>query len=100
MLRTKLDIRCFKSPHYPYLSRCVSYQNEPAAYFTHLFFATSQVHFSKNNENDEIKEYQVILTTGEGKYPDEYEVFIKQRFNKIKGDFILTKTKDKADNKK
>jgi hypothetical protein len=56
------------------------------------------LNLSKNNENDEIKDYQVILTTGEDKYPDEYEVFIKKRFNKIKGNFILTKTKDKADN--
>ncbi|WP_319480997.1 AAA family ATPase [uncultured Draconibacterium sp.] len=48
---------------------------------------------SKNNDEDEIKDYQVILTTGEGKYPDEYERFIKRRFNKVKGDFILKKIK-------
>lgn len=46
---------------------------------------------SKNTNKEEIKDYQVILTTGEGKYPDEYEKYIKIRFSKNKGDFILKK---------
>ncbi|KVV16382.1 AAA family ATPase [Flavobacterium sp. TAB 87] len=35
------------------------------------------------------KEYQIILTTGLNKYPDSFKDNIKDRFNKIKGIFIL-----------
>lgn len=44
---------------------------------------------SKNNPNDKINSFQFILTTGINKYPKEYEEFVKLRFNKKKGDFIL-----------
>jgi hypothetical protein len=45
-----------------------------------------------SDSNEKIKEYQVILTTGKGKYPDEYEKFVKLRFDKEgKGDYILKK---------
>jgi hypothetical protein len=37
----------------------------------------------------ELPDYQVILTTGVGKYPDSYEPFIKDRFSKADGNFIL-----------
>jgi hypothetical protein len=47
---------------------------------------------SKNNESEKVKDYQVILTTGKDKNPDEYEEFIKLRFDKEgKGDYILKK---------
>lgn len=44
---------------------------------------------SKNNENDVVKTFQVILTTGEERYPKIFEDRIKIRFSKDKGDFIL-----------
>jgi len=44
---------------------------------------------SKNEEFESIKDYQVILTTGENKYPVEYSKFIKRVFSKEKKDFIL-----------
>ncbi|MFT6834270.1 MAG: hypothetical protein ACJA0H_000298 [Francisellaceae bacterium] len=46
---------------------------------------------SKRDEENKIKEHQVILTTGEGKYPDSFEKYIMLRFNKDKDDFILKK---------
>ncbi len=47
---------------------------------------------SKNKESDELKDYQVIITTGKDKYPDEYNNFIKLRFDKEdKGEYILKK---------
>jgi hypothetical protein len=36
-------------------------------------------------------EYQVILTTGLDKYPEEFSTFIKESFNKGQGKFILKK---------
>jgi hypothetical protein len=44
---------------------------------------------SKNDTDEAIKDFQVILTTGEDKYPKIFEEFIKMRFNKTKGEFIL-----------
>ena len=44
---------------------------------------------SKNHPNDKISSFQFILTTGINKYPKEYEEFVKLRFNKKNGDFIL-----------
>ncbi|MFL0076019.1 AAA family ATPase [Tenacibaculum maritimum] len=47
---------------------------------------------SKNKESDELKDYQVIITTGKDKYPEEYNKFIKLRFDKEdKGEYILKK---------
>lgn len=46
---------------------------------------------SKNSEEDEIKEYQVILTTGFDKYPAEYNKFVKLKFNKEEGKYIFSK---------
>jgi hypothetical protein len=47
---------------------------------------------SKNNESEKVKDYQVILTTGKDKYPDDYEEFIKLRFDKEGSeDYILKK---------
>jgi len=44
---------------------------------------------SKKNENDIIGHYQVILTTGENKYPDIYADKVKLRFNEKKKEYIL-----------
>lgn len=46
---------------------------------------------SKNKESDSIKDFQVILTTGENKYPEIFKSEIKIRFSKINNDFILKK---------
>lgn len=47
---------------------------------------------SKNKESDKLQNYQVILTTGKDKYPDDYKKFIKLRFDKEnKGEYILKK---------
>jgi len=35
------------------------------------------------------KEYQVILTTGYGKFPAEFEQFVVERFSEKDGNFIL-----------
>lgn len=43
-----------------------------------------------NEGNNTPEKYQVIMTTGYGKYPDEYEKFIKLRFNKKDKKFIFT----------
>jgi len=53
---------------------------------------------SKNHDDEEVKDFQVILTTGEDKYPTEYEDHIRFRLNKKSKEFILTKRKSKADN--
>lgn len=45
---------------------------------------------SKSTDNETIKNFQVILTTGEDRYPVEYERYIKQRFCKAQGKYILT----------
>lgn len=46
---------------------------------------------NKANENKlNPEKYQVIITTGYGKYPDEYESFIKLKFNKKNNEFIFT----------
>jgi hypothetical protein len=45
---------------------------------------------SKNFPEDNVKDYQFILTTGDNnRCPKEYEKFIKLRFRKGNGDFIL-----------
>ena len=44
---------------------------------------------SKNDESEPIKDYQVILTTGEDKYPDEYSQFVKKVFSKANNEYIL-----------
>lgn len=54
---------------------------------------------SKNNENDVIENYQVILTTGEEKYPSDYSSFVKLTFSEEKKDYILKERENKADNK-
>ncbi|MFD2914140.1 AAA family ATPase [Psychroserpens luteus] len=46
----------------------------------------------KDNPIEKIKDYQVILTTGKGKYPDKYEKYVKLRFDKEGNeDYILKK---------
>lgn len=45
---------------------------------------------SKNTQNETIKDYQFILTTGLEKCPEEYEEYVKMDFNKKEeGRFIL-----------
>lgn len=46
---------------------------------------------SKNNDNEEIENYQFILTTGlcNECCPTEYEKYVKLDFNKKQGNFIL-----------
>ena len=44
---------------------------------------------SKKNPNDIIGKYQVILTTGENKYPDIYADKVKLRFSEKKKEYIL-----------
>lgn len=46
---------------------------------------------SKKNKSDSVKDFQVILTTGETKYPEIFKERIKIKFNKIKENFILKK---------
>lgn len=53
---------------------------------------------SKNDENDIIEDYQVILTTGEEKYPTDYSSFVKLTFSEEKRDFILKEKENTADN--
>jgi len=50
---------------------------------------------SKNNKNEEVKDYQFILTTGlcNECCPTEYEEYVKLDFNKKEGRFILEKRK-------
>ena len=50
---------------------------------------------SKNNKNEEVKDYQFILTTGlcNECCPTEYEEYVKLDFNKKEGKFILQKRK-------
>lgn len=40
-------------------------------------------------DNGTNKEFQVILTTGYGKFPESFEIFVKERFSKHDGNFIL-----------
>lgn len=54
---------------------------------------------SKNGENDLIEDYQVILTTGEEKYPPDYSSFVKLTFCEEKGDFILKEKENTTNNK-
>lgn len=51
---------------------------------------------SKKNETDSLGKFQIILTTGENKYPNQYEDKIKLRFSKKNKDFIL---KERIENK-
>ena len=53
---------------------------------------------SKNDENDILENYQVILTTGEEKYPPEYSSFVKLTFSEENKDFILKEKENTADN--
>jgi len=46
------------------------------------------IELSKNDEGV-IKDYQVILTTGYGKFPEEFEKYIIERFSKKDGNYIL-----------
>ncbi|WP_321285365.1 AAA family ATPase [uncultured Sunxiuqinia sp.] len=53
---------------------------------------------SKNKESDELGKFQILLTTGEEKYPEHYKDKIKLRFSEKNKDFIL-KERNTADNK-
>lgn len=44
---------------------------------------------SKKTESESINDFQVILTTGEDKYPAEYSKYIKRVFSKANNDYIL-----------
>ncbi|MBC7457561.1 MAG: hypothetical protein H7235_04740 [Bdellovibrionaceae bacterium] len=44
-----------------------------------------------------IKEHQVILTTGYGKFPSEFEDFVMERFSEKEGNFILKDNHMKAE---
>lgn len=48
---------------------------------------------SKNKEIDNLGKFQILLTTGEDKYPEQYKEKIKLRFSKKKKDFILKERK-------
>lgn len=48
---------------------------------------------SKNKEIDNLGKFQILLTTGEDKYPKQYKEKIKLRFSKKKKDFILKERK-------
>lgn len=48
---------------------------------------------SKNKETDELGKFKILLTTGEGKYPEQYKDKIKLRFNEKKKEFILKERK-------
>lgn len=41
------------------------------------------------DEQGNLKDYQVILTTGYGKFPQEFEKYIVERFSEKEGNFIL-----------
>ncbi|MBB2951181.1 ATP-binding protein [Sphingobacterium sp. JUb56] len=40
-------------------------------------------------EDGTIEKFQVILTTGYGKFPESFQTFVKERFSKQDGNFIL-----------
>ncbi|WP_179347666.1 AAA family ATPase [Winogradskyella pacifica] len=49
----------------------------------------------QDNRIEKLKDYQVILTTGKGKYPDKFEKYVKLRFDKEdKEEYILKKKVD------
>ena len=48
---------------------------------------------SKNKETDNLGKFQILLTTGEDKYPEQYKEKIKLRFSEKKKDFILKERK-------
>lgn len=52
---------------------------------------------SKNKETDELGRFQILLTTGEDKFPEQYKDKIKLRFSEKRKDFIL-KERNKDDN--
>jgi len=60
---------------------------------------TQALELSKNSSDKEIENYQVILTTGEEKYPSEYSPFIKLTFSEKKKDFILKEKETKTEQK-
>lgn len=41
------------------------------------------------DSNGKIPDFQIILTTGYGKYPDDYEKFVRLKFNKMENKYIL-----------
>jgi hypothetical protein len=52
---------------------------------------------SKNNESDELGKFQILLTTGEDKYPVQYKDKIRLKFSEKNKDYIL-KERNTADN--
>lgn len=56
-----------------------------------LHLLDKAIELSKNEGENLDKKYQVILTTGNDKYPNEYEKFIKMRLSKKDGNFIFKK---------
>ncbi|GGG88299.1 hypothetical protein GCM10007415_22890 [Parapedobacter pyrenivorans] len=53
-----------------------------------LALLNNAVAFGKQPDGS-IKEYQVILTTGYGKFPTEFDEFVVERFSEKEGNFIL-----------
>lgn len=53
---------------------------------------------SKNNEEEKLEKFQVILTTGENKYPDDYQKYIKLAFSEDKKEYILKRRELLSDN--
>ena len=52
---------------------------------------------SKNKESDELGKFQILLTTGEDKYPEHYKDKIRLKFSEKDKDYIL-KERNTADN--
>lgn len=51
------------------------------------------IDLSKDKPSDEPTDFQVILTTGYGKLPDDFEKYVLERFNAETGNFILNRKK-------
>ncbi|CAA6801823.1 MAG: Chromosome segregation protein, partial [uncultured Sulfurovum sp.] len=60
---------------------------------TNIKLFDTALNLSKNYENEKIKDYQFILTTGLEKYPEKYEKYVKLDFNKEESRFILKSKK-------
>lgn len=53
-----------------------------------LALLNDAIDYGKQSDGS-FKEYQVILTTGYGKFPAEFDEFVKERFSEKTGNYIL-----------
>lgn len=58
-----------------------------------LLLLTKALELSKKHPSDDVENFQVILTTGRSKYPENFEEFIIERFNTETNQFILSLNK-------